>query len=118
GRYTPVLHLHGKVGWLRRPDETTIPFFSGTTAYDPTFGLPIIMLPDPRKTYSGDDVLSILWAQFENALHRARRVFVVGHSLADDSGGLNVDCHQSLSSVPLNICGGGDEWGRHIGDLG
>jgi hypothetical protein len=82
-RNVPMLHLHGKVGWLRRADDPTNAYFSETTAYDPNFGLPIIMLPDPQKTYAGDDVLSILWTQFEAALRRARRVFVLGHSLAD-----------------------------------
>jgi hypothetical protein len=41
------------------------------------------MLPDPEKGYSGDDVLTMMWSQFEAALRRARRVLVLGHSLSD-----------------------------------
>ena len=82
-RYTPMLHLHGKVGWFRRADDPTAPVFIATPTYDANYGLPIVMLPHPQKSYEGDDVLSVLWTQFEDALRRAKRVFVLGHSLAD-----------------------------------
>lgn len=85
-RNVPVLHLHGKVGWLRRVDGMGVdpaPYFTRTARYDPNYGIPILMLPDPNKTYSGDDVLTLLWSQFQTALRRAKRVLVIGHSLQD-----------------------------------
>jgi len=85
-RTVPVLHLHGKVGWLRRVNGPTVdpePYFTKTQVFDRNYGVPIIMLPDPQKTYAGEDVLTALWAQFETALRRAKRVLVLGHSLAD-----------------------------------
>jgi len=56
-RYVPVLHLRGRVDW-----------FSGRA--------------DGTPQDAGPAVRS-LWEQFEQALRRARRVFVLGHSLSD-----------------------------------
>jgi SIR2-like protein len=81
-RQTPVLHLHGKVGWYRDPKDGVV-MHRQVTTHDRTFGLPVVMLPDPEKGYSGDDVLTMMWSQFEAALRRARRVLVLGHSLSD-----------------------------------
>lgn len=81
-RSTPVLHLHGAVGWYR--DEGRGAYVVGDNAtYNEGFGVPIIMLPDPEKDYYRDDVISELWEQFHEALSRARRVLVLGHSLND-----------------------------------
>lgn len=80
-RYTPVLHLHGRVGWYRR--ENGYIYATDTSKHDSGFGTPIIMLPDPNKVYDGDDVISTLWQTFVTALDRAKRVFVLGHSLND-----------------------------------
>lgn len=41
------------------------------------------MLPDPDKVYDQDDIIIALWQQFGEALARAKRVFVLGHSLND-----------------------------------
>ena len=41
------------------------------------------MLPDPAKVYDQDDIINSLWQQFGEALSRAKRVFVLGHSLND-----------------------------------
>jgi hypothetical protein len=41
------------------------------------------MLPDPEKAYDSDPIINSLWGQFLDALRRARRVFVLGHSLND-----------------------------------
>lgn len=41
------------------------------------------MLPDPNKSYAGDDVLAVLWTQFQEAVLDAGRILVLGHSLAD-----------------------------------
>jgi hypothetical protein len=81
-RSTPVLHLHGRVGWYRRPDGSV--YATGTTKHNEGYGVPIVMLPDLNKVYGDDQVISSLWNQFENALSRAHRVFVLGHSLHDE----------------------------------
>lgn len=80
GRFTPVLHLHGRVGWYRRQGRV---FAAGITTHNKQMGIPIVMLPDPEKVYDKDDVINTLWEQFAEALRRAKRVFVLGHSLND-----------------------------------
>lgn len=82
-RSTPVLHLHGRVGWYRRPDGSV--YTTGATKHIEGYGVPIVMLPDLNKLYGDDQVISSLWSQFENALSRARHVFVLGHSLHDEA---------------------------------
>lgn len=79
----PVLHLHGRVGWLRRlrdGDDEVISM--PLNSHLPAAGTPLVMLPDLHKTYS-DPVISALWRQFERYLERARLVLVLGHSLHD-----------------------------------
>ena len=80
GRYVPVLHLHGRVGWFRR-DECV--YGADITKYQRGFGVPVVMLPDPDKAYDQDDTIIAMWQQFDEALTRAKRVFVLGHSLND-----------------------------------
>jgi hypothetical protein len=80
GRYVPVLHLHGRVGWYRRDGRV---YAANVVRHDQGFGIPIVMLPDPDKVYDQDDVIISLWQQFGEALARAKRVFVLGHSLND-----------------------------------
>lgn len=80
-RYVPVLHLHGRVGWLRRPGQAA--YSVELRKYDSGYGVPIVMLPDLEKDYSGDPLVNTLWQQFEEALGRAKRVLVLGHSLHD-----------------------------------
>lgn len=80
-RYVPVLHLHGRVGWYRRPGQR--PYSGNVTRHNEGYGAPIVMLPDPNKEYDNDPVVFSIWNQFEEALRRARRVFVLGHSLND-----------------------------------
>jgi hypothetical protein len=80
-RYTPVLHIHGRVGWYRRRGGEV--YSSNITQHDMNYGVPIVMLPDPRKIYDSDDVINLVWSQFVSALRRAKRVFVLGHSLND-----------------------------------
>lgn len=82
-RYVPVLHLHGRIGWFRRPDGQI--YGSLGTHYDPGFGTPIVMLPDPQKDYGSDAVIQSIWLQFEEVLSRAKRVFILGHSLHDQA---------------------------------
>ena len=80
-RYTPILHLHGRVGWYRRPGGVV--YATNTSCHQDGFGTPIVMLPDPNKVYDGDDIINTLWHTFLAALERAKRVFVLGHSLND-----------------------------------
>ncbi len=86
-RYTPVLHLHGRLGWYRRTDGVGPigPYAIATTKHDPGYGTPIVVLPNPDKPYESDDVISSLWRQLAGALGRAKRVLVLGHSLNDDA---------------------------------
>jgi len=80
-RYVPVLHLHGRVGWFRRPGVglRSVP----VERYDANIGTPVAMLPDLDKSYDGDPTIDSLWREFGAALARAKRVFVLGHSLHD-----------------------------------
>jgi hypothetical protein len=84
-RYVPVLHLHGRVGWFRRLDfsEASAIYSTPATRYQAGFGVPIVMLPDPNKAYDSDPIINSLWTQFIQSLRRAKRVFVLGHSLND-----------------------------------
>lgn len=79
-RYVPVLHLHGRVGWFRREEGA---YSTQMDGYARENGTPIVMLPDLEKIYETDQVIGPLWQQFKQALSRARRVLVLGHSLHD-----------------------------------
>lgn len=80
-RYVPVLHLHGRIGWYQR--SNTASYSSDINAHNRDGGVPILMLPDPDKVYDTDPNITSLWTQFEEALRRAKRVLVLGHSLHD-----------------------------------
>jgi hypothetical protein len=43
------------------------------------------MLPDLKKDYATDPIISTIWQQFSAAPRRAKRVLVVGHSLHDEA---------------------------------
>jgi hypothetical protein len=85
-RDVPLLHLHGRVGWLVRAGSSPS---SGPYAVDnlvnwtDSFGVPLVMLPDPRKDPGSDGIIGQMWTEFDEALRRARRVLVLGHSLHD-----------------------------------
>ena len=81
-RYVPILHLHGRIGWYRRDGGR--PVSGDQASHHADFGVPILMLPDPDKAYDSDPVITSIWSQFEEALRRARRVLVLGHSLNDE----------------------------------
>ena len=55
GRYIPVLHLHGRVGWYRRDNWV---YAANITKHQEGLGVPIVMLPDPTKVYDQDDAPS------------------------------------------------------------
>lgn len=81
-RYAPVFHLHGALGWYRRPADQ-VPIVGNAKTFDKDMGVPLIMLPDPNKNYTVEPVIESLWGQFRKALGFAKRVFVLGHSLND-----------------------------------
>jgi hypothetical protein len=77
----PVLHLHGCVGWYR--EENRIRIDPSASRYSRDLGQPAVLLPDPNKDPTADPTTSALWTEFEEALRRADRILVVGHSLHD-----------------------------------
>ena len=81
-RHVPVLHLHGCLGWYRRSDDDALMYFGGGR-YEPQLGGPVMVLPDPEKSYGDDPAITSLWDQFAEALRAATRVLVIGHSLND-----------------------------------
>ncbi len=79
-----VLHLHGSIGWYYwQPDGRPI-YHGDSGSYDPNIGTPIIMLPDPDKSYESKDIINQIWQEFIKILTRARQVLILGHSLNDD----------------------------------
>jgi hypothetical protein len=86
-RYVPVLHLHGRVGWYLRPGRNDGRVTDMIVQnYNKDWGTPIVMWPDDRKdtsSYQATQVINDLWQQLSQALSRAKRVVVLGHSLHD-----------------------------------
>jgi hypothetical protein len=82
-RYTPVMHLHGRIGWFRRQQGRAVSIPGQN--YSANMGVPIVMLPDLEKDYASDPIINTLWVQFAEALRRATRVLVLGHSLHDEA---------------------------------
>jgi hypothetical protein len=84
-RYVPILHLHGRVGWFRHTAiDADIEIDPSSITKTPQQHVPIVELPALGKTYD-NTVTSLLWAQFREAVRRAQLVFVLGHSLNDNS---------------------------------
>ena len=100
-RYVPVLHLHGRVGWLRRADDASE--IEVENARAPLADhIPIIELPGLNKNY-GDSVISALWEAFRLALARAKRVLVLGHSLNDDALAAAIRENAAPDSVAVSV---------------
>ncbi len=83
GRGTPVLHLHGGVGWFQQDGQE--PTIINTKQYDASWGTPIVMLPSIDKDYQAFPIIDVIWQELTRALRRARRVLVLGHSMNDQS---------------------------------
>jgi hypothetical protein len=79
---TPVLHLHGSVGWFHEINGKAYGLDSVTT-YDSSLGLPILLLPDLNKDYGSIPLMIDMWEEFHTVLRRAQSVLVLGHSLND-----------------------------------
>jgi hypothetical protein len=103
-RFTPVLHIHGRVGWYRRDLGNGPTVYSApVTRHQPGFGIPIVMLPDPDKAYDSDPIINSLWLQFIDALKRANRVFVLGHSLNDTVLAQALRDHVPLERLAITV---------------
>jgi hypothetical protein len=102
----PLLHLHGRIGWYRRASaEGGQPIAVSNETYEPDFGTPIVMLPDPNKVYDSDPVINTIWGQFNDALSRAKRVLVLGHSLNDDQILNAIETRADPRSVGVTVYG-------------
>lgn len=80
---TPVIHLHGAVGWYEK--DGTVEFHYADKPYNDSLGAPVVLYPDPDKDPTNDAVVSQLWTEFHQAMEEAKAVVVVGHSLHDPS---------------------------------
>jgi hypothetical protein len=78
---TPVLHLHGAVGWYER--EGVVSDHYADLPYNPTLGAPVVLLPDPEKDRTSNAHVQELWDEFDHALEIADLILVIGHSLHD-----------------------------------
>lgn len=76
----PLSPLREGVGWYRRDRRV---YGANVVRHEEGFGVPVVMLPDPEKIYDQDDIINALWREFSTALARAKRIFVLGHSLND-----------------------------------
>lgn len=53
--------MHGRIGRYRRREEDGGEAYAGDTVqYNPTFGMPIVMLPAATKSYQADEVINDL----------------------------------------------------------
>lgn len=80
---TPVLHLHGAVGWYHREQDGQVRDYTGDDPYMKALGTPVILYPDPRKDPTKNALVADLWREFAAALKAATHVLIVGHSLHD-----------------------------------
>jgi hypothetical protein len=81
---TPVLHLHGSVGWFVRDDGVPVALTQQNSLNESSSpGVPMAMLPDLNKDYQDFSVIDDVWGEFERVLQRTKAVFVMGHSLND-----------------------------------
>jgi SIR2-like protein len=112
GSKTPVIHLHGAVGWYdsdgtvkdHRPDQ---PFVSN-------LGTPVVLYPDPEKDPTHDALVSELWAEFRTALESADSILVVGHSLHDPALVDSLNNVKTGLQKPLVISYLDEEGGRRV----
>jgi SIR2-like domain len=78
---TPVLHIHGAVGWYERDGQVWE--HPPTADYDPSLGHPVVLYPDPDKDPTSNENVAAIWTEFRAAVAAADYVVVVGHSLRD-----------------------------------
>ena len=114
GRYVPLLHLHGRVGWLRRDDGRVVSQYLHALVDSPG-GVPVVMLPDLEKSYDTDRLISAMWAEFGVALQRAKRVLVMGHSLHDEALLRALAAHVPMQLLGVTVLEDDDGSGRSTG---
>jgi len=78
---TPVIHLHGAVGWYER--NGSVGEHPADQPFNSSLGAPVVLYPDPDKDPTSDATVSELWAELEAALVVVDAVLVIGHSLHD-----------------------------------
>jgi SIR2-like domain len=81
GDGTPVIHLHGAVGWYEI--DGIVKKHPANERFNPSLGTPVVLYPDPDKNPLIEPSVMQLWAEFRVALQKADRVLVIGHSLHD-----------------------------------
>jgi hypothetical protein len=96
---TPVLHLHGAVGWYERDGEVWE--YQPTDDYNPSLGRPVVLYPDPDKDPTRDPIVAAIWTEFRAAIADADFVIVIGHSLHDRP---LVDALSGIRDKPLAVC--------------
>jgi hypothetical protein len=82
GPSVPVLHLHGAVGWYRKPGGEIVRYQTGDQ-YMSSLGVPALLLPDNTKSTTSLVGGETLWEKFQELVHTATRIVFVGHSLHD-----------------------------------
>ena len=92
GGKTPVLHLHGAVGWYEK--DGAVVEHHADQPYNPSLGTPVVLYPDPEKDPTNDAIVSQLWAEFHKAVEVADAIVVIGHSLHDPA------LARALSAIP------------------
>lgn len=101
---TPVIHLHGAVGWYEHDGAVHEHYHD--QPFDAKLGRPVVLYPDPEKDPTRDAVVQTLWREFDSALEISTHVLVIGHSLHD--GALINKLRQAVNSchVAISIYGG------------
>lgn len=79
---TPVLHLHGRVGWYIDDTDTLISV-NPAGKLQTGLGRPGLLLPDLDKDYGQLPAINDMWTEFELLLEQASHILVLGHSLHD-----------------------------------
>lgn len=115
GSKTPVIHLHGAVGWYER-DDGSVGDYHADLPYNPSLGTPVVLYPDPAKDPTNDATVSRLWTEFNTALEVADSILVIGHSLHDPA--LVRKLRDISESKPIAISYfEGDDPGRIVGEV-
>lgn len=78
---TPLLHLHGAVGWYEK--DNIVKDHNADEPFNPSLGAPVVLYPDPDKDPTSGAIVSQIWDEFRAALELADSVLVIGHSLHD-----------------------------------
>jgi hypothetical protein len=78
---TPIIHLHGAVGWYEQDEEVTD--HGADRDFNPSLGRPVVLYPDSSKDPTKDEIVSQLWTEFYLGLELADLILVIGHSLHD-----------------------------------